>query len=65
MEFEKHKNKCKQIYHCDVCGKKFDDVTKCTKHMGLCVGKLKCTVIKHLDIGNLLQHNEDLHETNS
>ena len=67
MEFEKHKKKCKQIYHCDVCGKKFDDVTECAKHTELCVGKLKCTncnkTFAHWKL--LLQHNEDLHENKS
>ena len=64
MDFEKHKKKCKQIYHCNVCGKKFDDVTECAKHTKLCVGKLKCTncnqIFAHWKL--LLQHNEDLHE---
>ena len=64
MDFEKHKKKCKQIYHCDVCEKKFDDVTECAKHTKLCVGKLKCTncdqIFVHWKL--LLQHSEDLHD---
>ena len=66
MEFEKHK-KCKQIFHCDICGKKFDDVAECAKHMESCVGKLKCTncdeTSSHWKL--LLQHNEDLYENKS
>ena len=44
---------CIKIFHCDVYGKRFNDVTICAKHMEVCIGKLKCSNCdKQLHIGS-------------
>ena len=58
-----HKKTCRPMYHCEVCGKKFDDVLECAKHTETCIGKLKCKKcdksFAHWKL--LVEHNEDLH----